>query len=183
MDINEKSLGKLLNILGKKVVKDYYGIDVKFQVETLNVNSDNYKLHLSTEPPLPEVLRVVGENCWCTDRYATILDLSFVLENQLRYLSQKEASILFTNRPINTIGKKLNDLAWNPNKWREEYPELFIEMEGNGNFIDTTLGATFVELVDGRLEYTDYKITDIDNEDWWDALTPKDKEILTKTFG
>jgi hypothetical protein len=185
MNLNKESVEKLLNILGRRLVNDYYGIDVTFKVEELSLSDRyGYNLMLSTEPTLPEVLRVVKSNSWDSGRYATIMDLSFVLESQLRYLAPKdEASIIFINRPINTNSEELNDIANRPNDWYLKHPERFIELEGNGTFVETTMGMSFIKLVDGSLEYADAKITDDFNEDWWTALTPKDKEKLTKAFG
>ena len=186
--VNEQSVEKLLNILGKSKVKQYYGIDIDFTViECKSVSTsayNGYDLKLSTEPPLPEVLRVVTTNSWDSDRYANITDLSFVLENQLNYLtSDHNTSIIFVNRPVNTNGKVLNDIANNPNDWYLKQPELFIEMDGNGCFIDKTMGMILAKTFDGGLEYTGDFIGEIDSEEWWDALTPKDKEKLTKAFG
>jgi len=61
----------------------------------------------------------------------------------------------------------------------EEANELIIPLDSVGAGIDKK-GNVYIAMKDGGYEYngTNY-IDEIDNNEWWETLSPKDKEIIS----
>ena len=187
MKFNKESAEKLLNKLGSHTIKKFYGLDLKFEVTKLNVYHDSYTIHIKTTPEIPEQIKIAGENSWSEDRYADVLDFTFVLEDTLKYLAGENSpgNVVVENRPIHTKQDYFIDVLKNATKHFNESPELFIELS-NESIIFKGTGTTFIKRVDGKLETYDPfedRLSSLDSEEWWESLTSEDKNKIKEVFG
>lgn len=187
----KNAIERLFNILGKKIAKDYYNLDLNFEVVGELKNSPNYlpdlMIEIQTDKKLPQVLKNYAQDTWDQERYDPLESLQTRLGKLLKYLGLKENEvglILNPNQPrhYNLPEPNENDYI--------DFPERFLPLMGE----NSDYGASFVVVKDsGYVHYlmddktididNSYHLSDIDDEWFWNNLTPQDKRNIEELYG
>lgn len=161
------AIEKILNTLGSKIIKDRYGLDLKFEVD--KVNEHHFKSRDTTDyvirvnaigDKVPFLIKDLSydDTMWDEGRYDVPSHLEEILTSATNYIDLNY-SVVFNN-------------VRNPYKHKcDEY----ITLKSVGTKICKESGMTDDSYFGG--------LPDIDNDEWWGALSDEDKEILKSLFG
>jgi hypothetical protein len=198
------SIEKLFNTLGSKMAKRYYGLDINFKVES--ITDDDYKglsnewdkrkwIIVKVTPPLPQVFDVKTETDFIYGKYGDSDDLRDNLDALLLYVSLKGSMVNFTEDSYENV-------SHNPSSSTEVTDtskphifygnqQIFIPDEkfitlSNGSVVDKKTGILYIiHIGDSHMDFQSYdndRISRIEDEEWWDSLTDKDKQNLNKEY-
>ena len=182
----KNAIERLFNVLGKKIAKDYYNLDLNFKVVGELKKSPDYlpdlMIQIQTDKKLPTVLRDYTTDEWNQYRYDHFQSLQTRLAKLLKYL-----------------GFKANDagLILNPNQTRVQdfplpdemdyinYPERFLPLIDQELVLHKESGwVSYLNEGDASIDIDNqHHITDIDDEWFWNNLTDQDKRNLERLYG
>lgn len=177
--VDEGVIEKVLNSLGKKLAMDYYGLDLHFTVLGVEVeHEDFYTIRVTTDKPIPTIFGVSMEPNMKYGRFASIQDLMFNLEYLLRYIGINHANI------------KLIQESWPPT-WVSgtsddaplKHPTNYIELPSVGAMLEVDTGYTYPKYQSGKIDSREgYHLAHIDNDEWWESLSPEDIQVLDNIY-
>ena len=208
MNLKEKKgLQSLLNLASRKLDKNYGVSGVEFDIldESSGRNLYEKEFIIKMNKNIPFTVRNYAESEWNDNRYLpgslalrktlveSLKDFGFKLsdfsiESPLRHY---DTNALYSD-PMETIYKNYNIIK-DVNTWKKySFNQLgdripnrhFIITDGNDTAISKETGITYSIFVNWKIdEHSPWHLTDIENSDWWDALTDEDKEEIENTFG
>lgn len=160
-----RTIEKILNTLGNKVIKDKYGLDLQFEVDKINTHrvlgNDNHTIRVNVSgDKVPYIIKDLSydDRMWDSERYGVPSSLEHMLTDVVRYLDPNYFVI------FNNVKSPYN------HECRD-----YVMLKSVGTEICKESGMTEDKYMGG--------IPDIDNDEWWDALSDEDKEIIKSLFG
>lgn len=193
----KSAIEKLLNSMGKKLAKDYYGLDLNFKVE--NIEGHNvmdggkkqytYNVDVNTDKTIPSVLDVVIHPDFSYGKYSTYSDLQANLNYLSRYLGYTFYVNLLNKDDYFEMGVQdgvLPPYVLNPNaerisdkfNFKEYYP-----FDDNGSVLHKKSGYVYPLFINNNIDIDEgYHIAYIENDEWWDALSSEDKGVLNALY-
>lgn len=177
----KESLEKLLNSLGSSLVKKYYGLDLNFEVVSMEpVSASEWDAEIRTDKPIPPILDVKIEPEFKYGKYARIQDIIGNLESLSRYIGIKH---LYLSLIDNVYPER-----WDRMVDKDDYinfPEEYIPLESVGAVVEKDTGYVYTLFNNDTLEtkYDIYSLAQIDEEEWWESLSEEDKQQLNDYYG
>ena len=176
-----QAVEKLMNTLGKKIAKEFYGLDLNFKVVSKEVDSPYYSppvmFMVQTEEELPNVLTVQNAE-WGYGKYSTILDLQHNLNRLLKYIGIKEAGV-----GIKTPQGTINELPVPKEDDYINHPERFTPLIDETYVLDNNTGWVYYLNWDDTIDTENaYHLSAIETEEFWENLTIEEKRILEKLY-
>ena len=187
----KSAIEKLLNSMGKKMAKDYYGLDLNFKVENIEGNNVmkqyTYNVDVNTDKTIPSVLDVVIHPDFSYGKYSTYSDLQANLNYLSRYLgytfyvdlvnkddylemNYEDVPPYVLNPDAERISDKFN--------FKEYYP-----FDDNGSVLHKKSGYVYPLFINNNIDIDEgYHIAYIENDEWWDALSSEDKGVLNALY-
>jgi len=181
MDNLKPALTKLLNTLGNRMTDEYYGMTFDFTIGDIKVmgNSDIIEINVITNPQIPSTL-FVEDSPWNHGKFSTGNYLSWNLEYLTKYLGLGSEKVFINiNNMIQSedmpLGDKFDICS---------YEDDFYRLDSSATVLHIPSGYTYpinndlcsIDASDG------YHLSNIENDDWWDALTENEKYDLTKFY-
>jgi hypothetical protein len=176
-----QAVEKLMNTLGKKIAKEFYGLDLNFKVVSKEVDSPYYSppvmFMVQTEEELPNVLTVQNAE-WGYGKYSTILDLQHNLNRLLKYIGITEAGV-----GIKTPQGTINELPVPKEDDYINHPERFTPLIDETYVLDNNTGWVYYLNWDDTIDTENaYHLSAIETEEFWENLTIEEKRILEKLY-
>jgi hypothetical protein len=178
-----QAVEKLMNTLGKKIAKEFYGLDLNFKVVSKEVDSPYYSppvmFMVQTDKRLPNVLTVQNAE-WGYGKYATILDLQGNLNRFLKYIGMNWKDVgLALKTPQGTI----NELPVPKEDDYINHPERFTPLIDKTYVLDNNTGWVHYLNWDDTIDTENaYHLSGIESEEFWENLTIEEKRILEKLY-
>lgn len=185
MDPQRKNaVEKLLNTLGNRLIKKRYGLDLDFKVIDITGEDSYYKpdmmIYVETDKELPPALRNIQVDEWSTFRYDNLSTFRHQLEKLLKYLSLSDASL-----SINPQNKEYEEIEALDEDEYINFPEKFLPLIDETFVLDKSTGFVHF-LVPGSNKLDEdnyYHLSDIDDEWFWNTITPQDKRNIEELYG
>jgi hypothetical protein len=176
-----QAVEKLMNTLGKKIAKEFYGLDLNFKVVSKEVDSPYYSppvmFMVQTDKELPNVLTVQNAE-WGYGKYSTILDLQHNLNRLLKYIGITEAGV-----GIKTPQGTINELPVPKEDDYINHPERFTPLIDETYVLDNNTGWVYYLNWDDTIDTDNaYHLSGIETEEFWENLTIEEKRILEKLY-
>jgi hypothetical protein len=176
-----QAVEKLMNTLGKKIAKEFYGLDLNFKVVSKEVDSPYYSppvmFMVQTDKELPNVLTVQNAE-WGYGKYSTILDLQHNLNRLLKYIGITEAGV-----GIKTPQGTINELPVPKEDDYINHPERFTPLIDETYVLDNNTGWVYYLNWDDTIDTDNaYHLSAIETEEFWENLTIEEKRILEKLY-
>jgi hypothetical protein len=176
-----QAVEKLMNTLGKKIAKEFYGLDLNFKVVSKEVDSPYYSppvmFMVQTDKELPNVLTVQNAE-WGYGKYSTILDLQHNLNRLLKYIGITEAGV-----GIKTPQGTINELPVPKEDDYINHPERFTPLIDETYVLDNNTGWVYYLNWDDTIDTENaYHLSAIETEEFWENLTIEEKRILEKLY-
>ena len=180
-----QALTKLLNTLGRRLMKKYYGLDVSFDVVDMIENDANYRYPyylVITDPKLPNVLDVKTQEYFEWGKYATVQDVEYLLSSLMKYIggALDEVRIDIKNKSRNSFYEdihNIDEMAY------LNYPEKFLELPEVGAVLEKDTGFVYSLYEDDIIDIdSGNHLAHIDEEDFWENLTNITKQNLTRIY-
>ena len=178
-----QAIEKLMNTLGKKIAKEYYGLDLNFKVVGKEEDSPYYSppvmFMVQTDKELPNVLTVQDAE-WGYGKYATILDLQGNLNRFLKYIGMNWKDVgLALKTPQGTI----NDLPVPKEDDYINHPERFTPLIDKTYVLDNNTGWVYYLDWDDTIDTENAThLSQIEAEEFWENLTIEEKRILERLY-
>jgi hypothetical protein len=181
----KNAIERLFNVLGKKIAKDYYNLDLNFKVVGELKKSPDYlpdlMIQIQTDKKLPTVLRDYTTDEWNQYRYDHFESLQIRLGKLLKYLGFKANDAGLILNPNQT---RVYDFRFHDEMDYIDYPERFLPLINQEMVLHKESGWVSYLKGDGLIDVDNqYHITDIDDIWWWDNLTDQDKRNLERLYG
>jgi hypothetical protein len=185
----KNAIERLFNVLGKKIAKDYYNLDLNFKVVGELKKSPDYlpdlMIQIQTDKKLPTVLRDYTRDGWDQSRYDHFELLQIRLGKLLKYLGFKanDAGLI-----LNPNQWRINDLPYPDEDDYIDHPERFTSLVGETYVLENNTGWVYYLGTDKKIDQLEaYHITEIEGtsgDDWfWNNLTDQDKRNLERLYG
>jgi len=200
----KSAIEKLLNSMGKKMAKDYYGLDLNFTVENITGQSQHakffgnypmdssekiyiYTVDVNTDKTIPSVLDVVIHPDFSYGKYSTYTDLQGNLNYLSRYLGYTFYVDLVNKEDYLEMNyEDVPPYVLNPDaeiisdkfNFKEYYP-----FDDNGTILHKKTGYVYPLFINNNIDIDEgYHIAYIENDEWWDALSSEDKGVLNALY-
>ena len=187
MDPKRKNaIERLFNVLGKKIAKDRYNLDLNFEVVGELKESPYYSpvlmILIETNKKLPPVFRNKQVDEWSTFRYDNLGTFQYQLGKLLKYLGLGDAGLIINpsqnQRPYEE--ETLDKDAY------IKFPERFLPLIDETFVLEKSTGYVHYLLDDNSMNIDEdnyYHLSDIDDEWFWNNLTPQDKRNIEELYG
>jgi len=175
------AIEKLLNTLGKQMAMEYYGLDLNFSV----IDIEDGVIKVKTDKPIPQIFDVKIEPDFTYGKYATIKDLNGNLEHLLKYVGMNHAEIHHPEHPINDMWGHVLDIRLAANETYINNPEKFVELESVGSALEKETGYVYpmTTLMFKGIDISmGVSLADIEDDNWWEALSVEDKQKLNDIY-
>ena len=179
-----QAVEKLMNTLGKKIAKEFYGLDLNFKVVSKKVDSPYYSpsvmFMVQTDKELPNVLTVQNAE-WGYGKFATIDDLQYNLNRFLKYIGMDRKDV---GLALKTPQGRINELPVPKEDDYINHPERFTPLIDKTYVLDNNTGWVYYLNWDDTIDINDnaYHLSAIETEEFWDNLTNEEKTILEKLY-
>jgi hypothetical protein len=177
-----EAVSKLLNTLGKKLMKKYYGLDVSFDVVDLVNDSSNFRYpyySVITNPKFPNVLDVKTQDDFEWGKYASVSDAEYALSHLMKYLGSTgddQIRIGIQNRD-NIDELPINEMDY------LNHPERFLDLPYVGAVLEKETGMVYALFNDDVIDLdSGNHLSHISEEDFWERLTEEDKQNLNRIY-
>ena len=189
MELQLKSIEKLLNTLGTKRLESLYGLKgYKFFVDEFIPQNQFHggNIIVRTEPKLPITLSIKGEDVGM-NKYSNLARLGTNLTSLLKYFEGSGG-----HKPYILINPEDFKILEDPFKLLPsgktsfiDHPEEFYEFDNNGTVVHKKTGFVYGLTKNNLLMLGDgaYHLSDIDNDEWFDSFSEKDKQELLRIYG
>lgn len=205
MDIKKQRLLKRIVSDIKKTLSDRYGLNLNIEFDTAAytpgssvVDPDKFVIKIKSEIPL--TVRDYNHSGWDDERYdfgprvvnKTIKEslgfFGFELWEDYSLFSlvyPRDINI----SPYNNYTIQDDETRWvkySTTKDGEPRPNpFFIVLDELDFIISKKSGLTYMVLALGRIDFTDTgnHLSHIENIEWWDSLSPEDKDEIESVFG
>lgn len=171
---------KLFNSLGKKVIKQFYDLDLNFEVIGSLENSPLYypekMIIVKSDKPIPNVLKVPNHSFeW--GKFATKDDLRYNLEHLFKYLNKDWGVILNPDEPDRRL------ITFSEEEGNIENTQRFLSLLDGSYALDKISGYVYAVFNNGTLDVDSaYHLSEIDSEEFWDELTPQEIKELDSLY-
>jgi hypothetical protein len=176
MDSKIKSIEKIFNTLGKQMAKEYYDLDLNFEVTSIEEENPNFRLgdviNIKTDKPIPPYFENKLEKNWEYGRFASETDLLGNLLSFLRYLGMNHSSV--------QLDEKYHTSYWDlPTAGDDDYlknPQDYIPLHEEAFVLHKPSGMVYPLFLEGEISYDGgAHISTIDSEEFYELLTNSDK--------
>jgi len=201
----KKGLQSLLNLASRKLDKNYGISGIEFDILDNSSGRNLYEKEfiIKMNKNIPLTVRNYAESGWNDNRYfpgslalrKTLVDSlkdfgfqlsDFSIESPLRHY---DTNALYSD-PMETIYKKYNIIKdvvnwkiYSFNQLGDRIPNRHFII-ANDTAISKETGITYPIFSNWSIDDDyPYHLGDIENSDWWDALTDEDKEEIENIFG
>lgn len=205
VDIKKQRLLKRIVSDIKKTLSDRYGLDLDIEVgvktnplSSLVVEPDKFVVRIKSEIPL--TVRDYNHSSWDDERYDFgPRVVNKVITNLLGFFGfelWEEYSLVSSVYPRDINISPYNNYTIQEDRTRwvkygtSELGELkpnpfFIVLDDLNYIISKKSGLTYMVLALGVIDFDDTgnHLSHIENIEWWDALTPEDKDVIESVFG
>ncbi len=181
----KNAIERLFNILGKKIAKDRYNLDLNFEVVGELKESSDYSpdlmILIETNKKLPPVFRNKQVDEWSTFRYEHLGTFQYQLQKLLKYLGLGDAGLIInpnTKRPYELASFNSDDYI--------NFPERFLPLMDETFVLEKSTGYVHYLLDDNSMTIDEdnyYHLSDIDDDWFWNNLTPQDKRNIEELYG
>lgn len=177
----KSGVDKLMNSLGKRMVKEIYNLDLNFKVTGILEDSPDYLPKLmvvvETDKKVPNVLRRKNQG-WNSGRYSTLEDLQYNLGYLFKYIGKKGVGLILNPEQLRIYQfppLDEQDYIYNPDKYTTLVDKTYV--------LDNKTGWTYALYQNDEIDIdNDYHISDIESDDWWADLTKEDKMKLDRLY-
>ena len=182
--LRKNAIERLLNTLGKKMVKDRYNLDLNFEVVDITGKDSYYKpnvwIYVQTDKALPPAFRNKQVDDWSTYRYDNLNTFRYNLGKLLKYLGMNDAGLVINPQQLKSEDEETLD----ENEYIN-FPEKFLPLRGETFVLDKTTGYVHFLVPDTNILDEDnyYHLSDIDDDWFWSGLTPQDKRNIEELYG
>lgn len=180
MENLKPALEKLFNTLGNQMTDDYYGKTFDFKVNEIKSFDDGYvQIYVSTTPNVPETL-YVEDSPWSYGKFSDAGWLAANLTNLTKYIGIGNG---LSSVNIETVDKT-EDYPTGDKFNFCDYEDDFYRFDSNGTVLHIPSGYTYPIYNDlcSFDPYDGYHLSDIESDDWWDALTENEKRDLVNFY-
>ena len=172
---------KLLNTLGRKTIKEDFGLDLTFEFISEDYvriigGSHIFQVEVRTDPPIEEVTYVENQS-WGPRKFLRPTAITVVLDNLGRYIGfNNDLSVGVTN--INTTHNRVYGAV----DITEREDDFYI-MNSVGSVLHIPTGMIFPYSKDNTVDYDEGTYLEfIDNQEWWDSLSGEDRQSLINFY-
>ena len=172
---------KLLNTLGRKTIKEDFGLDLTFEFVSEDYvpmigGDESFQVKVRTDPPIEEVTYVENQS-WGPRKFLRPTAITVSLDNLGRYIGFND-NLLVRVTNISTTNYRVFDVV----DITEREDDFYI-MKSVGTVLHIPTGLTFPYSKDNTVDYYEGTYLEfIDNQEWWDSLSGEDKQALINFY-
>ena len=182
MDVNQfrNMYQKILDTIGKSLMKDKYGIDLNFKIDKIDENANyNANVKISADKPIPNTYVNKEHNRVDARKFQSAYGLSYELKNLTKYIPKFKDSISV----VLDTDYNWKTLPYGSFNISEHEDDLYL-IDSVGLVLHIPSGDTFPVDNDNRVDMDEdpFHLTEITNDDVWDTMTDKEKQDIVNFY-